>query len=75
MLLGIINDVLDFSKVEAGKLELNVAPFELRPALQQAVGLFRATAREKGLRLEADLAADLPDWVAGDEIRLRQVRT
>jgi signal transduction histidine kinase/ligand-binding sensor domain-containing protein/CheY-like chemotaxis protein len=73
MLLGVINDVLDFSKVEAGKLELDTAPFELRPAVQQAVGLFRATAQKKGLRLEADVAPDLPNWVAGDEIRLRQV--
>lgn len=73
MLLGVINDVLDFSKVEAGKLELDTAPFELRPALERAVGLFRASATTKGLRLEADLAPDLPAWVAGDEIRLREV--
>lgn len=73
MLLGVINDVLDFSKVEAGKLELDTAPFELGPALEQAVGLFRASATIKGLRMKADLAPDLPAWVAGDEIRLRQV--
>jgi signal transduction histidine kinase/ligand-binding sensor domain-containing protein/ActR/RegA family two-component response regulator len=73
VLLGVINDVLDFSKLEAGKVELNIAPFELRRALEQAVGLFRATALEKGLQLIADLAPDLPTWVAGDEIRLRQV--
>jgi len=73
MLLRVINDVLDFSKVEAGKLELDVAPFELRPSLEQAAGLFRPSAAEKGLRLELTLAPDLPAWVAGDEIRLRQV--
>src|SRR5579883_252157 len=73
MLLGVINEVLDFSKVEAGKLELNAAPFELGPAFKQAVGLFRATALNKGLRLQADLAPDLPARVVGDEIRLRQV--
>ena len=73
MLLGVINDILDFSKVEAGKLELEIAPFELRSTLEEAVGLFRATAAEKGLRLHLDLAPDLPGWVAGDHIRLRQV--
>jgi len=73
MLLGVINDILDFSKVEAGKLELDIAPFDLRSALEQAVGLFRAAAADKNLRLDLTLAPDLPTWVAGDEIRLRQV--
>jgi CheY-like chemotaxis protein len=69
----VINDILDFSKVEAGKLELEITPFELRSALGDAVGLFRASAAEKGLRLHLALAPDLPGWVAGDHIRLRQV--
>jgi len=73
MLLRVINDILDFSKVEAGKLELDVAPFELPPTLEQAAGLFRPAAAEKGLRLDLILAPDLPSWVSGDEIRLRQV--
>ena len=72
-LLRVINDVLDFSKVEAGKMELEVAPFRLRSALEDSVGLFRAAAAEKGLRLRCDLAPELPGWVAGDETRLRQV--
>jgi signal transduction histidine kinase/ActR/RegA family two-component response regulator len=72
-LLRVINDVLDFSKVEAGKLELEVAPFHLRRCLEESIGLFRAAAAEKSLRLGCDLAAGLPLWVAGDETRLRQV--
>src|ERR1022692_3456046 len=72
-LLRVINDVLDFSKVEAGKLELEVAPFDLHRCLAESVGLFRAAAAEKGLRLGCDLAPELPAWVAGDETRLRQV--
>ena len=73
-LLRVINDILDFSKVEAGKLELEVAPFHLRRCLKESLGLFRAAAGEgKGLRLGCDLAPDLPDWVAGDGNRLRQV--
>ena len=72
-LLRVINDILDFSKVEAGKLELEVAPFHLRRCLEESVGLFRAAAAEKDLRLGCDLAPELPVWVAGDETRLRQV--
>ena len=72
-LLRVINDVLDFSKVEAGKLDLEVAPFHLRRCLEECIGLFHAAAAEKGLRLDCELAADLPVWVAGDETRLRQV--
>jgi signal transduction histidine kinase/ligand-binding sensor domain-containing protein/CheY-like chemotaxis protein len=73
MLLRVINDILDFSKVEAGKLELDIAPFQLRSALQEGIGLFRPATAEKGLHLDVVLAPDLPTWVAGDEIRLRQV--
>ena len=73
MLSRVINDILDFSKVEAGKMELEVAPFPLGSVLKGAVGLFGATAAEKGVRLHVILAPDLPAWVAGDEIRLRQV--
>lgn len=72
-LLRVINDVLDFSKVEAGKLELEVAPFHLRRALEESIGLFRAAAAEKNLRLACELAPELPVWAAGDQTRLRQV--
>jgi len=72
-LLRVINDVLDFSKVEAGKLELEVAPFDLHRSLKESIGLFRAAAAEKGLRLGCNLVPELPVWVTGDETRLRQV--
>ncbi len=72
-LLTVINDILDFSKVEAGKLELEIAPFHLHRCLRECLGLFRAAAVEKGLRLECDLAPELPVYVAGDQTRLRQV--
>jgi len=72
-LLRVINDVLDFSKVDAGKLELEILPFAIRRSLEESVGLFRAVAAEKGLRLVCELAPELPAWVAGDETRLRQV--
>jgi len=72
-LLRVINNVLDFSKVEAGKLDLEVAPFHLRRSLEESVGLFRVSAAEKNLRLGCDLAPELPAYVAGDDTRLRQV--
>ncbi len=72
-LLKLIDDVLDFSKVEAGKLELEVAPFNLRRCLEESSGLFLAAAVGKNVRLGCDLAQELPTFVAGDETRLRQV--
>ena len=72
-LLRVISDVLDFSKVEAGKLDLEVAPFNLHRSIEESLGLFRTVAQEKGLRLECELAAELPVYVAGDDVRLRQV--
>jgi signal transduction histidine kinase/ActR/RegA family two-component response regulator/streptogramin lyase len=72
-LLRVISDVLDFSKVEAGKLDLEVAPFDLRRSLKESIRLFRGEASKKSVRVECALAPDLPEWVAGDGNRLRQV--
>ncbi len=72
-LLRVINDVLDFSKVEAGRLELEVVPFRLGGLLEESIGIFRATAAEKNLQLVCHLAPGLPAWVAGDQTRLQQV--
>ncbi len=71
-LLRTIDDVLDLSNLEAGAMELEIAPFQLSRALEESVGSFRAAAGEKGLRLDLNLAPDLPAWVAGDEARVRQ---
>lgn len=72
-LLRMISDVLDFSKVDAGKLDLEAAPFDLHRCLRECIGLFRTGAAEKGLRLACHLAPELPVWVQGDGTRLRQV--
>ncbi len=72
-LLRILNDVLDFSKVEAGKLELVHAPFALEPCAREVVQLFRAETRSKGIGLECRIDPTLPEWVTGDQGRLRQV--
>jgi len=72
-LLGVVNDILDFSKIEAGKLELEQAPFDLGEAIDQAVDLTAAQAYAKGLEFEVHEAADLPEQVQGDHMRLTQV--
>jgi PAS domain S-box-containing protein len=72
-LITLINDVLDLSKAEAGKLELARAPFELRRELEQVVGLFGARAHAKGIEIAAHIARDVPATIHGDSIRLRQV--
>ncbi|HEY7731186.1 MAG TPA: HAMP domain-containing sensor histidine kinase [Gaiellaceae bacterium] len=71
-LLSLINDVLDLSKVEAGQVELEVAPFSLRDALERGVVTVRERAAQDGVRVT--LATDGPvDQVEGDERRIRQV--
>jgi len=72
-LLALLNDVLDFSKVEAGKLELVAEPFSIRDCVSDAVKTLRFKAGEKGLRLELSLSPDLPPRVVGDAGRLRQI--
>jgi signal transduction histidine kinase/ligand-binding sensor domain-containing protein/CheY-like chemotaxis protein len=72
-LLVIINDLLDLSKIEAGKMELNAAPFEVADVFEQAVRTVAVRAREKGLELVCDLARNVPPRVEGDALRLRQV--
>jgi signal transduction histidine kinase/CheY-like chemotaxis protein len=72
-LLKIINDVLDFSKVEARKLHLEHVPFDLRQNLQQTLRLFAARAREKGIELRESINAPIPDALVGDPGRLQQI--
>lgn len=72
-LLAIINDILDYSKIEAGKIELEVTGFELRQCVQDAVDLFAGQAQAKGIALVVDVAPDVPAQVVGDPTRLRQV--
>ncbi len=72
-LLGLIDEILDFSRIEAGKLELRSVDFDLREMLEETVAAFDERARAKGLRLRAELAPDFPARVRGDPVRLRQV--
>lgn len=74
-LLDIINDVLDFSKLEAGKLILEAIPFALRSTFDDVIVLLAQTAHEKGLEITLDVQQDVPDRVIGDPLRLQQVMT
>jgi signal transduction histidine kinase len=71
-LLDLINDVLDLAKVEAGQIELDVATFSLREALERGVVMVRERATKDGVELSLELAVDV-DLVDGDERRVRQV--
>jgi two-component system, sensor histidine kinase len=72
-LMAILNDVLDHSKIEAGKLSLTHAPMSLHAIAASVVSLFRANAESKGLALVLDLEPETVDWVLGDAQRLKQV--
>lgn len=72
-LLGIINDILDYSKLDAGKMQLEQLPFELQAFLEDTAALYSASAQKKGLELVLSLEPPLPDRVTGDPTRLRQV--
>ncbi len=72
-LLRILNDILDYSKIEAGHLDLEVAPFDLSDLLAGVVDLFSFQVSDKGLQLEVRVDPALPSVVLGDATRLRQV--
>lgn len=70
-LLGLINEVLELSKIESGRLELSLEPVQLLPLLQECVGLAQPLGRKRGIELHLDC---LPEWVAqADRVRLMQV--
>lgn len=71
-LLGTVNAILDFSKLEAGKLDLESVPFDLRAAVRAVMAVHRPEAQRKGLAFHEEVAPGLPEYVLGDPIRLRQ---
>jgi two-component system sensor histidine kinase/response regulator len=74
-LLALINDILDLSKVEAEKLELEVAPFSLRNVLEEVTETFRTKVAEKHVELVVHVLSDVRDGLIGDSLRIRQVLT
>ncbi|WP_157119239.1 MASE1 domain-containing protein [Azohydromonas lata] len=72
-LLSLIDDVLDLSRIEAGKLQLEIVPFKLLPLLDAVCALLQPQAQAKALELRLDIPVPLPDEVVGDSLRLKQV--
>jgi CheY-like chemotaxis protein len=74
-LLTVINDILDFSRIEAGKMMIEPLPFDLRPALEEAMDLLAIAAQRKGIDLVLRVAPHVPARVVGDSGRIRQILT
>ncbi len=72
-LLSLINDILDLSRVEAGKLRIEQVPFSLKTILEETSSLFALQARAKGLEFVSEVAPNVPATAVGDGHRLRQV--
>jgi two-component system, sensor histidine kinase and response regulator len=74
-LLGVINDILDFSKIESGGMELEEEDFELQSSIEHILDMFGARAAKQGIELLNQLERDVPAFIRGDDLRLRQILT
>ena len=72
-LLGLVNDILDFTKIEDGRIELNTSDYDLSAVLNDLVGMVRGRAEEKGLELNLEFDPEIPRYLNGDELRLKQI--
>lgn len=72
-LLELVDDILDLSKIEAGKLDILPKPFEVRETVHEQTGPFMHLAREKGLSLSLEIGCGVPDWGYGDPVRFSQI--
>ena len=72
-LTRLLSDILDLSRVEAGKMQMRIEPFNLREALEHSVDLFKPIALQAGLEFRHHFDPDLPQFVAGDAVRVQQV--
>jgi signal transduction histidine kinase/CheY-like chemotaxis protein/HPt (histidine-containing phosphotransfer) domain-containing protein len=73
VLLELLNEILDLSRIEAGRFELKTIPFSVRDTVEQVIKTLRVRAREKGLALIYRLPSDMPESFVGDPLRLRQI--
>ncbi|MCR4806907.1 MAG: response regulator [Lachnospiraceae bacterium] len=71
-LLGLVNDILDFSRIEAGKIEISPAQYDLSQVLIELVNAVRKRADDKGLKLVLDFDRNIPRGLFGDEVRIKQ---
>lgn len=74
-LLGLVNDILDFSKIEAGKMDIIPVDYDLASMLNDLVTMIQTRADAKGLELIVRVDREIPDYLHGDEIRIKQVVT
>ncbi len=74
-LLGLINDVLDFSKIESGRMEIVPVDYDLASVINDLVNMVKMRADAKGLNLEVKVDKDIPNHLHGDEVRIKQVIT
>jgi signal transduction histidine kinase len=72
-LLSLINDILNFSPIEAGRLECDDAPFSLRGCVHAAVTSLDSLAQPKGLKIFVEIGEAVPEWVQSDATRIRQI--
>ncbi|WPZ36218.1 PAS-domain containing protein [Thalassobaculum sp. OXR-137] len=72
-LLALLNDILDYSKLEAGKVQLEEIPFSPAVVLNDVVRLFQIPATAKGIAVEGRIGDDVPPWLLGDPLRLKQI--
>lgn len=72
-LLSVINDILDYSKIESGKMKIESFPFKVESLIDDTLDLFAVTARKKKIKLVKELADDVPEFILGDITRVRQV--
>lgn len=73
MMRALLDDLLDLSKIEVGRMEVEQIPFDLRAAVSACVRMWRPQARDKGLRMRVEGAHALPGWALGDPTRINQV--
>lgn len=73
VLLSLLDDLLDFSRMEAGHFELDPQPFSIRQTLEEAMRILSLRAHERGLELACDVQPDVPDRLEGDARRIRQI--
>lgn len=72
-LMAVINDILDISKIEAGKMELEHVPFNIRATVEAAVLPFKVKADDKGLKLSIIINPDIPEYAIGDPTKIKQI--
>ena len=72
-LMGIINQVLDFSRIESGRIDLDLVPFDLRQEIAATIRSLTVSADAKGVALKWDVDSEVPQWLVGDPVRLRQM--